>query len=475
MNTSPNGRNKLSLREVRVFSVISKEGQNALTTRYMKNAHCEENEMAVIGAALQDKKALQTASSMLSYTDFANLYRGAIWYCIQQLSDRGENVDILSIVNVSRTEDKIAKQIKDYDIASHLSACIAACPDPSSVHAYVLQVIDFATRWRLASRLAQQVELLSTNTAKLPEILDEITSDVLDATKSIWSPRSDAMHTMLALYEKVEHMYGEGLDPTIHTGFHDLDEKTGGLFPKNVTVLVGEAGRGKTTWSLSATRQMVKQGYHVAYFSLEMNQEEIARILTAMEVGISRTKLRTGRLTEDDYARFVQISGNISKWSFDVVDDLVSMTPAQMVRRLRLMMLEKEVDVVIVDNLRLMEADKPTGERHRDVAQIMYDMTTYANELDIPILLVHHYKNALGNRKPEMGDISESTGVEKTAQTIWALFHMEVDGEVKTYTRVLKDRNGGSTGETSEYFYNREYSRYEGAGVQHVSESIHPD
>ncbi len=465
-----------SLRDKRIFSIISTEGQNALTQKHVTSAHCEQNEKAVIGAALQDPKALLIASSMLSYTDFSSMYRSAIWYSIEKLADQGENVDILSIVNFTRTSDKIASSIGGFDVGAYLAECILACSNPSSVKAYARNVIDFATRWRLAAELRDSVIDLTTQTVNLPDILDRISNNVLQASRSIYAPRTDARAVMKDYWDIVDDLYTNKIDPSIQTGFHELDEKTGGLFPKTVTVLVGEAGRGKTTIALSHVRHFVKQGYRVAYFSLEMSQEEIIRILMAMETGISRTALKKGALTAQQYADFVETAGSISQWSLDIIDDLPTLTPAQMARRIRLMTLENPVDIVIIDGLWLMHPTEPTGERWQDVNQIIENLTNIAKQLDIPILLLHQYKNMLGNRRPELSDISESTGVQKTAQVIWALYRLpKPDGSETTRIKVLKDRNGSSTGSDIEFFYNREYSRYEGGGVQHVSERYNPD
>lgn len=463
-------------RDTKIFQIISQSGQTEMTRRHLTDMHCDRNEMAVIGAAVQNKVALHTASNMLTHADFSNLQRGAVWYCIQQVADRGEAVDILSITNEARTNPLVTTRLSADDVPALLSQCIMSCPNADNVHVYATHVIEFATRWRLASQLTGNIVDLASGKVNLPDIMDRISSSILQASKNLYTPQTSAHATMTQYFDRLTHMYEFGLDPSILTGFVELDQKTGGLFPGNVTVLVGESGRGKTTMGLSTTHHFVKTGYQVEYFTLEMSQEEIIRILTAMETGISRTALKKGTLTSLEYSKFVKVAGEMSKWTLDIIDDLPSMTPAQMMRRLRMTALEKQVDVVILDGLWLMEASQPTGNRPEDVGQIMRELTWYAKELDIPILLLHQYKNMIGNRKPDLSDISESSKVQKTGQTVWGLYHMDNDmGVRETFIDVLKDRNGGSTGETIRFFYNRDYSRYEGGGVQHVSENNVPD
>lgn len=469
------------LRDTKVFHIITQDGQNAMTRKVLTDGHCDRNEMAVIGAALQSKTALHTASTMLTHSDFTNLARAAIWYCIQQLADRGETVDILSITNEARTNPKAATQLNPDDVPACLSQCIMACPNAENVRTYAIQVIDFGTRWRLASQLTGNIIELVSGSLNLPDIMDKISSSVLQASKTLYTPQTSAHAAMTHFYEHVSaqhesYLTGGGHDPSILTHFTELDAKTGGLFPGTVTVLLGESGRGKTTMALSKTHRWMKAGYRVKYFTLEMSQEEIIRILTAMETGISRTDLKRGTLTPEEYTRFVAASGKISQWPLDIIDEWPSMTPAQMMRRLRMDMLEERVDVVIVDGLWLMEASTPTGNRTEDVSQIVRDLTWHSQELDIPIYLLHQYKMMLGGRRPELNDFSESTKGHKTSQTVWGLYHVDSeDGQRKTYIDVLKDRNGGSTGETIEFFYNRQFSRYEGGGVDHVAANFIPD
>jgi replicative DNA helicase len=464
------------LRDTKVFHILSQDGQNSLTHKALTDGHCERNEMAVIGAALQTKKALHTASTMLIHTDFTNLQRGAIWYCIQQVADRGEAVDILSVTNEARTNAKAGPHLVADEVPAILANCIMACPNADNVQTYAVHVIEFGTRWRLAAQLTQNVGDLVSQQVNLPDILDGISSSVLQASRTLYTPQTSAHHAMTQFFERVTDMYENGTDPSILTHFHDLDEKTGGLFPSNVTVLLGESGRGKTTLSLSLIRNFLKSGYNVKHFALEMNQEEIIRILMAMETGISRTALKRGSLDAAEYTQFVEASGRISKYPLDIIDDLPSMTPAQMMRRLRMDAMERDIDVVVIDGLWLMSASQPTGSRVEDVAQIVQELTWHAKELDIPIFLLHQYKTMIGERRPTLDDFSESSKGHKTAQTIWALYHKEgSDGRRKSFLDVLKDRNGGSTGECIELHYNSQYSRYEGGGVQHAATSYIPD
>jgi replicative DNA helicase len=294
------------------------------------------------------------------------------------------------------------------------------------------------------------------------------------ATNRHAETRTDTKSIMDNYWTKVETMRDASINPAIPTGFAQLDEQCGGLYPGEVTVLAGSEGMGKTTWALSAGRNMVKAGKRVAVFTLEMTQEEIIRTFTAMETGIFKNVLKQYTLSDYQWGLFTKAAGDIANWPMEIVDEFPTLTPIQCRRKLRKLMNNGDIDVVIIDGLWLMEASEPTGERFRDVSVIMRDLNLIARDFNVPILITHQYNAQIdGKKHPTVFFLSESAGVRRNAQMIWGLHRASfydrdsVDDTTSLYS--LKDRNGGSVGAKWPFIYNQSHSRYEGGQYVNVT------
>lgn len=424
----------------------------------------ERAEEAVIGSVFQKPELYPVLAEILQPADFFFLKNGYIWHACEQLSNAGQGIDL---VTVATKMEQLKSPIQGEELIRDLARMIEAAPDTTNAEQYARAVFAVSLRLRLMNSANEIKSVASDKTASIDDVIDQCDHLIYKATNRHAETRTDAKSIMADYWTRVETMRNGGINPGILTGFHQLDEQCGGLYPGEVTVLAGSEGMGKTTWALSAARNIAKSGKRVAIFTLEMAQEEIIRAFTAMETGIFKSVLKAFTLSDYQWGLFVKAAGDIAKWPMEIVDEFPTLTPVQCRRKLRKLMNGGDIDVVIIDGLWLMESSEPTNERFRDVTVIMRDLNLIARDFNVPVLITHQYNADVNKSKyPTVFHLSESAGVRRNAQMIWGLHRASfydresVDDATSLYS--LKDRNGGSVGTKLPFIYNTNYSRYEG-------------
>lgn len=436
----------------------------------------ELSEEAVIGSVLQKPSLFAELSEILQPADFFFIKNGYIWHTCELLANAGEGIDLITIANKM---DELKAPLQGEQLIHELARMIEGAPDFSNAKQYAKAVFETALRLRLLDSVNGIKKLAENKTMTIDEVIDQSDHLLYKATNRHAETRTDAFSIMNNYFTRVENMLNDGENPAVMTGFTQIDVECGGIYPGEVTVLAGSEGMGKTTCALSITRNMVKAGYRVAVFTLEMSQEEIIRTFTSMESGIYKSVLKSFGLSGYQWGLFVQSSGDIAKWPLEIVDEYPTLTPGQCRRKLRKLMNDGAIDAVVIDGLWLMEANEPCGERHRDVGVIMRDLNLVARDFNVPILITHQYNAQIdGKKHPTVYYLSESAGVRRNAQMIWGLHRPSfydrdsLDNVTSLYS--LKDRNGGSAGTKWALVYNTQYSRYEGANYVTIAGSENP-
>jgi len=234
-------------------------------------------------------------------------------------------------------------------------------------------------------------------------------------------------------------------------------------------VLAGAAGMGKTTLALSMATNVVKAGGRVAFFSLEMSQAEVMRILVSMQTGVHIDTLKNHRFTTDQWQKVVDVMPQIQALPLHIIDEFQTLTPTQLRQKTRRLMIDAPVDLVVIDGLWIMQPDNEHRKRNEAVAEIMRGLTSIAspNGLDVPILITHQYRrNDRQDKRPVLTDLAESAAVERDSQVILAMHresYYDLDGynmDEPTSLYVLKRRNGGGRGQSVRLTFDRQRALY---------------
>ena len=214
----------------------------------------------------------------------------------------------------------------------------------------------------------------------------------------------------MKLARRGEEIYG------VPTGFIDLDKLLRGLQPSDLLIIAGRPGQGKTGFLLSVAKNAALiHKKHVAVFSLEMSNSQVAERLISQQTGIVSQNLRTGSLDENGLGLFAEAVEKSSDTQI-FLDDTPAITPIQLRTKCRRLHLEHRLDLIIVDYLQLMTGDTRTDNRVQEVSYISRNLKVLARELNVPVLAAAQLSRAVEQRadkEPQLSDLRESGSLEQ--------------------------------------------------------------
>ena len=206
----------------------------------------------------------------------------------------------------------------------------------------------------------------------------------------------------------------------------------------------------------------LKEKMKVAFFSLEMAREPITSRLLSTEAMVPGTKLRTGKLQEDEWLRLIEAGDVLSKTEL-YLDDTPGITVPEMKAKLRRL---KNVDLVIIDYLQLMSSAKKIDNRVQEISEITRNLKIMAKEINVPVIALSQLSRAPEQRpdhRPMLSDLRESGAIEQDADIVMFLYrddYYNEDSEKKNVAEVIMAKHrAGSTG-TVELLWLGNYTKF---------------
>jgi replicative DNA helicase len=265
------------------------------------------------------------------------------------------------------------------------------------------------------------------------------------------------------VYDRIDHL-SQRTDEImgVPTGLIDLDRLLGGLQKSDLLIIAGRPGSGKTGFMLSVMKNAAQRyKKHVAMFSLEMSAEQLVQRLIAQETGIDTQRLRTGKLTEEEWPLFTHAIEVLADTHI-YLDDTPAITPMQLRTKCRRLHMEYELDLVIVDYLQLMSGDTRNDNRVQEVSYISRNLKVLARELNVPVLAAAQLSRAVEQRadkKPVLSDLRESGSLEQDSDIVMFIHRpdaLEKDNPRSNLAEIIvsKHRNGPTHGGIELVFLN---------------------
>jgi replicative DNA helicase len=258
-----------------------------------------------------------------------------------------------------------------------------------------------------------------------------------------------AMDKIDELYHREEPITG------VPTGFTDFDMKTSGLQAGDLVIVAGRPSMGKTSFAMNMAENVaIKTGKGVAIFSMEMPGDSLAMRMMSSLGQIDQHRVRTGKLGDDDWPRLTSAVSMLSQVSMHI-DDTGGLSPTEVrarVRRLQreLKREEKELGMIVLDYLQLMQAPMAGENRATEISLISRSLKSLAKELSVPVVALSQLNRSLEsrpNKRPVMSDLRESGAIEQDADLIAFIYRDEVyneDSSDKGIAEIIiaKQRNG---------------------------------
>jgi len=236
------------------------------------------------------------------------------------------------------------------------------------------------------------------------------------------------------------------------TGFTYFDHKTSGLQNSDLVILAARPSMGKTAFALNVARNAaLDANVPVAVFSLEMSKEQLSMRMLSSEARLNSTRLRSGFISQEDWMRITEAAGNLTNAPI-YIDDSPGITAMEIRAKSRRLKMDKNVGLVIIDYLQLMQGRHSAERRELEISEISRSLKALAKELDIPVLAISQLNRMLEQRsdkRPQLSDLRESGALEQDADVVAFIYRDEIynkdednPNKGKAELIISKQRNG---------------------------------
>lgn len=402
-----------------------------------------EAEISVLGAAMQDGRALKLVAEM-EPDEFNVPEHRIILGAMKELHKANRPVDLVTL----HTELTKANRIQAVGGPAYLTRIMALVPTTANVRSYIQIVRECAARRRLKAI----GEALISSSGDLEKTVDSIREKAALTIRDVRAGDSVRIITqteaMTATYEKMEQAQkkeGQEEKNRIFTGIKTLDKMTGGLTGSKLVIIGARPSVGKSVFAMSICMNAAKSGKRVLYITLEMEAEEIMEREFAAAAMVPLMEITSDEIQIETWSKVAESFGILSKQAmfYCTEGDTV-----EKVRKAAFHLYENGgLDLICVDYIQLMESGKNRHNRQEEVADISRGLKKLAQELKIPIIALSQLNRSSQKEKraPTMSEARESGSIEQDAN-IFILLHDPDITELKTDDLRRLHKNLGDRG-----------------------------
>ena len=388
-----------------------------------------EAEQAVIGSILLNNEIFDEISIILSSKNFYDPFHIKIYGAVEKLIYSGMLANPITLKNHFENQKDVLN-----------------IPD------YLINITKFSTSTRQALEYSKLIydlyvkrELIKISeniidSAKLNDldqdgqkIIENFEKSLFDlAEKGSFSSSlvkfDEAMKLTIEMasnaYKNEEGIVG------VPTGMTDLDDRLGGLHKSDLVIIAGRPSMGKTALATNIAFNAAKKiqddnkKSSIAFFSLEMSSEQLSTRILAEQSKIKSNDIRRGRISEDQFDKFIETSKNISDLPL-YIDETPAISIAALSNRARRIKRIYGLDMVVVDYIQLMRANNIKDGRVQEISEITQGLKALAKELSVPVLALSQLSRAVEQRddkKPQLSDLRESGSIEQDADVVMFVY-----------------------------------------------------
>ena len=446
-----------------------------------QNIEAEQN---VLSAILIENKSITTVAGILKPEDFYRISHQLIYRAMLDLYAKHTPIDMVTVTDALKTENKL----NDVGGVSYITLLANVAPTAANIKYHARIVAQKAAlRKMVESGTAIAAMGYEGNGDNIRQLIDEAEKSLLRLTYRRSTPDCVPIHDILStnvdricsLVENRKAVTG------LSTGFADLDYITAGLHPSDFIILAARPSMGKTALALNIAENIALRGAKdgekpksVAFFSLEMDHDQLVQRMIYNEADIDTNELRpqkeltgqgagnsTDEPTEEEKEELLDRVWTTAEKLDNAnifIDDTPGLTIMEMRSKARRMQAEHGLDLIVIDYLQLMQASdgSHSENRQREVSEISRGLKSLARELNVPVLALSQLSRSVEYRqvkKPMLSDLRESGSLEQDADIVMFLYREDYyknNDETPSHLTELiiaKHRNG-PTGKIKLFF-----------------------
>lgn len=438
-----------------------------------------EAEQAVLGAIFLRPEAISLASERLMPEDFYRAAHLRIFDVMLALSEKNEPIDLVTVT--SELQDR--RLLEEIGGVAYLSDLANSSPTAANIEYYSRIVEEKSILRRLIRTATDIVSDGYTREEEVDTILDEAEKSILDVSQRRNSGAFISIKDVLVqTYDNIEMLQNRKGEVTgIPSGFVELDRMTAGFQRNDFIIVAARPSVGKTAFALNIAQSIATHtDENVAIFSLEMGAQQLVMRMLCSEGNIDAQRLRTGRLTEEDWQKLTMAMGSLSGAGI-YIDDTPGVRVGEIRAKCRRLKQEKGLGVVLIDYLQLIQGNGRSREnRQQEVSEISRTLKGLARELEVPVIALSQLSRGVESRqdkRPIMSDIRESGSIEQDADIVAFLYrddYYDKESEDQNMIEIIiaKQRNGPVG--TVELAFIKEYNKFVNLDHAHREKDMPP-
>ncbi len=417
----------------------------------MQPPHSIEAEQAVLGGLLIYSESWEQVSEILNEHDFYRKDHRYIYQAIAALSADGLACDAVTVADWLQR----VGHLSEVGVA-YLGELVANQASTANLSAYA-EIVHERSVLRQLAKVAHEI----ADSAYRPggrhsaELLDDAEARIFAiAEQREQGAGPQPLATLLKqTIRRIDHLFHSGESITgVTTGFTDLDESTSGMQRGDLLIVAARPSMGKTTFAMNLVENvLLRQELPVLVFSMEMPAEQIVTRMLASIGRIDQTRLRNGKLYDEDWSRLTSAVNLLNARKL-LIDDSPALTPTEVRARARRVARENggQIGAIMVDYLQLMRVPEMTNNRVNEISEISRSLKALAKEMSCPVIALSQLSRGVEsrpNKRPVMSDLRESGAIEQDADVIMCIYRDEVYNEEspdKGMAEIIlvKQRNG---------------------------------
>lgn len=412
--------------------------------------HSLDAERSVLGSLLIDKDSIIKISDFLLADDFYHDAHKMTYQAMMDLYDKRSPIDLITLTSLLDDRD----QLELVGGASYLASLAGEVPTASHIFQYATIVKEKGVLRKLILAGDKIKGLGFQEGEPIEELVDKAEQSLFGVSQTFMTDKFVHVKDVLShTYEKISDLH----DPEarekyrgISTGFKSLDHILSGFQPSDLVILAARPSMGKTALALNIAQNVAQQGASVAIISLEMSKEQLVERMFCSLLAVDSWKMRTGQLTDSDFARIGKVMDEMNSMKI-FIDDSLGNSISELKAKARRLKIEHGLDMLVIDYLQLMSGGtRYANNRVQEISEISRALKALARDLRIPIIALSQLSRAVEmrpNKTPQLSDLRESGAIEQDADVVMMLYrddYYDPDSERKGITDlyIRKHRNG---------------------------------
>ncbi len=389
-----------------------------------------EAEQAVIGSILVSNDIFDEINTIISSINFYDPMHQKIFEAVESLIYKGMLANPITLKNYFEDEKD------DLNVPEYLVKITKFSTSVRQAIEYSKIIYDMFVRRELIKISEQTIDSaklndLDTNGQSIIESSERLLFDLAEkgSFNSSLVKFEEAMKQTIemasAAYKNEEGIVG------VPTGLRDLDDKLGGLHQSDLIIIAGRPSMGKTSLAtniaFNAAQKLQESGKKssIAFFSLEMSSEQLSTRIISEQARISSNDIRRGRISDDQFDKFLETSKNISELPL-YIDETPAISIAALSNRARRIKRLFGLDMIVVDYIQLMRGTTFNKDgRVQEISQITQGLKAIAKELSVPVVALSQLSRQVEQRddhKPQLADLRESGSIEQDADVVMFVY-----------------------------------------------------